>query len=140
MNLRKMSKGTGGGADPFFAISGIYLDATRFNLPHEGGIVDDGDYDVLTEITSYQGGCVGRLGNLAGCILGWKPDLERAVNSSVKSNLWEKSPEDQENSFRQKTPPLTVEEMEYLHPNRGLKDIINITHEAIPLAVPPGGD
>jgi len=53
MNLRKMSKGSGGGAGPFFVISGFHLDATRFNLPHQGGIADDGDYDVLTAITSY---------------------------------------------------------------------------------------
>jgi len=52
MNLRRIGKGTGG-ADPFFAISGFHLDARRFNLPHEGGIVDDGDCDVLTAITSY---------------------------------------------------------------------------------------
>jgi len=53
MNLRNMSKGTSGGADPFFAISGFHLDATHFNLPHQGGIADDCDYDVLTAITSY---------------------------------------------------------------------------------------
>ena len=53
MNLRKMSKGSGGGAVPFFAISGFHLDAIRFNLPHQGGIVEHCDYDVLTAITSY---------------------------------------------------------------------------------------
>jgi len=53
MNLRKTRKGTGGGACPFFAISGFHLDATRFNLPHQGGIADDDGYDMLTAITSY---------------------------------------------------------------------------------------
>jgi len=38
-----MSKGTGGGAGTFFPISGFHLDATRFNLPHQRGIADDGD-------------------------------------------------------------------------------------------------
>jgi len=53
MNLQKMSKGTSGGADPCFAISRFHLDATHFNLPHQGGIANDYDYDVLTAITSY---------------------------------------------------------------------------------------
>ena len=60
-------------------------------------------------------------------------DLEGIANSRVESNLWENSPEDQENNgFRQKTPPLTAEKMEYLQPDRALKDIINVAHEAIP--------
>jgi len=64
------------------------------------------DYDVLTEMTSFERGYVGRLGNLAARILGRKLDLARTSNSSVESNLWENSPVDQgNNSFRQKTPP-----------------------------------
>jgi len=33
-------RGRGGGP---FAISGFHLDATRFNLPHQGGVVDNCD-------------------------------------------------------------------------------------------------
>ena len=62
------------------------------------GVSDDGDYDVLTVMTSFKRGCVGRLGSLAGCILGRKLDPERAINSSVGSNLCESSQEDQENN------------------------------------------
>jgi len=70
------------------------------------GVSDDGGYDVLTVMTSFKRGCVGRIGSLAGCMLGRKLDLERAVNRSVESNLWENSTEDEENnSFLQKTPP-----------------------------------
>jgi len=104
MNLRKMSKGTGGCGGPFFPICGFPLDLTSFSSLTKGSS-DDGDYDVLTVITSYQRGCVGRLGNPADRILGLKFDLERAVNSSVESNLCENSPEDQENnSFRPVCP------------------------------------
>jgi len=87
MNLRKMSKGTGAGAGPFFAISGFHLDATRFNLPHQGGIADDCDYDALTAITSHERGCVDFLGNLANRILGQKLNLERPVNRSLEFKL-----------------------------------------------------
>jgi len=88
---------------------------------------------VLAEITSYQRGWVGRLGNLAGRILGRKFDLESAINRSLEFNQREPPPENQEhNKPPTKDPPLTVEKMEYLHPNTALKDIMNIAHEAIP--------
>lgn len=56
MNLLKMSKGTVRGVSTLFAISELDRNDTRFNLPHQGGITDDGDYKVLTEITSYKRG------------------------------------------------------------------------------------
>jgi len=105
MNLRKMSKGTGGGAGPLFAISGFHLDATCYNILHHGGIADHCDYDVLTKITSYQRGWVGRLGNLAGRILGPKVDLERAINRSLEFNKREPPPKTKSTTASDKRPP-----------------------------------
>jgi len=105
MNLRKMSKGIGGGAGPFFAISKFHLDATRYNIPHQWGIADHCDYYVLTKITSYQRGWVGRLGNLAGRILGRKFDLGRAINRSLEFNQREPPPKTKSTTASDKRPP-----------------------------------
>jgi len=87
------------------------------------GVSDGGDHDVLTVMTSFKRGCVRRLGNLADRILWQKLHLEKAVNSSVESTLWENSREDQEITASDKRhPPQTVEKIEYLHPNRELNE------------------
>ena len=66
MNIRKMNKGAGGVAGPFFATSGFDLDATRFYFPHpltNGDVkfTDDSDYSMGTAFTSYKKGNVGAL-------------------------------------------------------------------------------
>jgi methionyl-tRNA synthetase len=45
MNSEKMSKSAGNGVNPFFAIDRYGVDAIRFYMAHEGGIVDDASYE-----------------------------------------------------------------------------------------------
>ncbi|KEF51904.1 methionyl-tRNA synthetase [Exophiala aquamarina CBS 119918] len=45
MNSEKMSKSSGNGVNPFFAIDRYGVDAIRFYMAHEGGIVDDASYE-----------------------------------------------------------------------------------------------
>lgn len=45
MNSEKMSKSSGNGVNPFFAIDRYGVDTIRFYMAHEGGIVDDSSYE-----------------------------------------------------------------------------------------------
>ena len=142
MNRRKMSKSTGNAVNPSFALYEFGVDALRFYLLHEGGITDDGDYDVRTVITTYKKGCVDGLGNLAGRIRGRKFNLERAVKRfcAEEFNLSSQQlpPEAQAHyNLLQKTPHLAAEKMKDLHPNLALKEIMNAVYEVIPPPPPP---
>ncbi|PUU77669.1 tRNA synthetases class I (M)-domain-containing protein [Tuber borchii] len=133
MNRRKMSKSTGNAVNPSFALYEFGVDALRFYLLHEGGITDDGDYDVRTVITTYKKGCVDGLGNLAGRIRGRKFDLARAVKRFCieEFSLSQQLPPEAQahHNLLQKTPQLAAEKMKDLHPNLALKEIMNAVYE-----------
>ncbi|PWW78599.1 hypothetical protein C7212DRAFT_173421, partial [Tuber magnatum] len=130
MNHRKMSKSTGNAVNPFFALDRFGVDAMRFYLLHEGGIADDGDYDVRAVVERYKKGCADGLGNLAGRIRGRGFNLERAVKRSSELNMSQLPPADQAHyNLLRETPPLVAGKMKDLHPNLALKDIMNAVYE-----------
>lgn len=64
MNRAKMSKSSGNGVNPFAAIHRYGLDAIRYFMVHDGGIVDDASYDNSFIVERYKKGLQGGLGNL----------------------------------------------------------------------------
>jgi len=64
MNLRKMSKGTSGGAGPLLETTEFDPDATPLLPPSPRGFTDDGDYSIPTVFISYKKGNVDGLGSL----------------------------------------------------------------------------
>ncbi|KAG0134460.1 methionyl-tRNA synthetase-like protein [Tuber indicum] len=130
MNHRKMSKSTGNVVNPFFALDRFGVDTVRFYLLHEGGITDDGDYDVRSVVDRYKKSCASGLGNLAGRIRGRRLNLERAVRRYSKLNMSKLPPADQAHyNLLLETPHLVAGKMEDLHPNLALKDIMNAVYE-----------
>ncbi|KAG0641656.1 tRNA synthetases class I (M)-domain-containing protein [Tuber brumale] len=130
MNHRKMSKSTGNVVNPFFALNRFGVDTVRFYLLHEGGITDDGDYDVRSVVDRYKKSCAGGLGNLAGRIRGRRLHLGRAVKRYAELPMSELPPAEQAHyNLLRETPHLAAEKMEDLHPNLALKDIMNAVYE-----------
>ena len=60
----KMSKSSGNGVNPFSAIQRFGLDTIRYFMIHDGGIVDDADYENTWIAERYRTGLQGKLGNL----------------------------------------------------------------------------
>jgi len=65
----KMSKSSGNGVNPFFALDRFGVDAMRFYLAHDGGIRDDAAYDNEFVIERYKKNLHGGLGNLVSRIV-----------------------------------------------------------------------
>lgn len=64
----KMSKSTGRVVDPFLALDRFGPDVMRCYLAHDGGIVDDGNYDNIQVIKLYNTFLWAQLGNLVSRI------------------------------------------------------------------------
>lgn len=77
---QKMSKSSGNGVNPFFAIDRFGIDTLRYFLIHSGGIEKDAEYDNRLVAIRYKKDLQNGLGNLASRVLysrGW--DVQRAV-------------------------------------------------------------
>lgn len=83
----KMSKSTGRVVDPFLAIDRFGPDVMRCYLAHEGGIVDDGNYDNTQIIKLYNKLLNQQLGNLASRVM-------RGKRWSVRGAVERMSPRD----------------------------------------------
>ena len=80
INHKRMSKSSRNGVNPFFAMERFGLDVMRWYLIHEGGIVDDADYDNSYIYEKYKKFLQGGLGNLTSRVMrgkGW--NVRRAV-------------------------------------------------------------
>src|ERR1700761_910689 len=64
MNNQKMSKSTGNGVNPFYAMDRFGVDCIRFYMAHNGGIVDDAMYENSFIAETYNHLLRGGLGNL----------------------------------------------------------------------------
>lgn len=64
LGKQKMSKSTGNVVNPFYAIDRFGVDAVRFYLAYEGGILNDSDYGNNFVVSRYKKGLQGGLGNL----------------------------------------------------------------------------
>lgn len=83
LGKKKMSKSTGNGVDPFFAINRFGVDCMRYYLALDGGLKDDAAYDNDFIIDRYKKGLQGGLGNLVSRVTKGKDwDVRRAVRQS----------------------------------------------------------
>lgn len=81
MGSTKMSKSLGNGVNPFLAIERYGLDTIRYFMVHDGGIVDDADYDNSYIVEKYKRGLQDGLGNLmARIVRGRKWSVGNAVS------------------------------------------------------------
>lgn len=81
-----MSKSTGNGVDPFFALERFGVDTMRFFLSLRGGIKDDSSYDNDFILQSYKTDLQGSLGNLVSRVVGGKGwNIRRAVQSAHRA-------------------------------------------------------
>lgn len=87
---RKMSKSSGNGVNPFFAIDRFGVDPLRYFLIHSGGIEQDAEYDNGLVVTRYNKDLKNGLGNLASRVMysrGWS--VQRAVKRYTTAGLLE---------------------------------------------------
>lgn len=86
LGREKMSKSTGNGVDPFFALERFGVDTMRFFLSLRGGIKDDSSYDNDFILQSYKTDLQGSLGNLVSRVVGGKGwNIRRAVQSAHRA-------------------------------------------------------
>lgn len=91
LGKQKMAKSTGNVVNPFFALDRFGTDAMRFYLVHNGGLVDDADYDNEYIVTRYNTDLKNGLGNLTSRILNGKTwNVERAVKRYTDMELLER--------------------------------------------------
>lgn len=129
----KMSKSLGNGVNPFYAIDRYGLDTIRYFMVHDGGIVDDADYDNSFIVERYKKGLQNGLGNLLARIL-------RGKKWSIRESL------EQVNNPESKIPSLATtnemiaminqtsdqadEAMQRLNPRQALHHIMDLVYEA----------
>lgn len=134
MNHEKMSKSTGNVVNPFFAMDRFGTDPMRYYMAHEGGIVDDADYENLYIVDKYKKGLQGGLGNLVSRIVkGTKWNVRESVEGaedgdvdfgplSLKPALIE---------VMSKAPEEAARQMELLNPRGALHAIMDIVYVVI---------
>ena len=86
MNNQKMSKSAGNGVNPFWAMERFGVDAIRFYMAHNGGIVDDAMYEnsFITEVYNHL--LRGGLGNLVQRVFRSKHFSVRGAVHAVKED------------------------------------------------------
>ena len=86
MNRAKMSKSEGNVVNPFFAINRFGVDVMRYYMVHDGGIVDDADYENLFIVDRYKKDLQGGLGNLLSRVVrGQKWSVPDSVKMAAAS-------------------------------------------------------
>ncbi|KAJ5895237.1 Methionyl-tRNA synthetase [Penicillium taxi] len=131
MNREKMSKSSGNGVNPFFAIERFGVDSMRFFLTYQGGLSDDADYDNSFIIRDHKKILQGGIGNLAYRTIGCaKGKLRSYIEDATSDKLPAPSPEDlKHQSMLVQTPPRVSEHMTELNPRAALQEIISIIEQ-----------
>jgi methionyl-tRNA synthetase len=132
LGKQKMAKSTGNVVNPFWALDRFGVDVMRWYLVHEGGIMDDADYDNRFIIEKYKKNLQGGLGNLTSRVMrgkGW--DVQRAVKryshpaspSDAHPAVSDESGDEGRRMYgRIRVLPERVDaHMRELHPNRALQ-------------------
>ncbi|ORY00001.1 methionyl-tRNA synthetase-like protein [Clohesyomyces aquaticus] len=89
----KMSKSTGKVVDPFHALDRFGPDVMRFFLAHDGGLVQDADYDNIRIILLYNKFLMGHYGNLASRVMRGKKWSVRGAVERIGDRLEEECQE-----------------------------------------------
>lgn len=131
MNRAKMSKSAGNVVNPFYAIDRWGVDLVRFYMVHDGGLVDDADYNNAIIVERYKKKLQSGLGNLTSRIT--RPNLWNVRDSVVAAGN-ERSPtsntevEDALASHLEFLEGLAAnvsEHMDRLNPSAALRRVMN---------------
>ncbi|KAI9739760.1 MAG: methionyl-tRNA synthetase [Cirrosporium novae-zelandiae] len=130
LDHKKMSKSIGNVVNPFFALDRFGQDIMRYYLAHDGGIVDDADYENSYIVEKYKKGLQNGLGNLTSRILrgkGW--DVRRAVKSmaSIDPSAFNGFSETQR-TLLQELPEKVKEKLDALDVGGALKEIMEMIY------------
>ena len=142
LGRQKMAKSTGNVVNPFFALERFGTDVMRYYLVHDGGIVDDADYDNVFISDKYKKGLQGGLGNLVSRVMKGKAfNVRRAVQrfahpyfeasaQEARPSIFHESDEKGPVFYdRLRTLPDAVDQfMQDLFPNRALQTIMQGVH------------
>ena len=132
LGKKKMSKSTGNGVNPFFALERFGLDVMRWYLIHDGPTGDDASYDNTFIVEKYKKNLQDALGNLASRILrfkGW--DIRRAVQRLACSNFDPRNKDSQEIYDALRNTPMRVDDsMQELVPRKALRIIMQAIYRA----------
>jgi methionyl-tRNA synthetase len=135
MNREKMSKSSGNVVNPFFAIDRFDVDVMRYYMAHDGGIVDDADYENAYIIERYKKQLQGGFGNLLSRIVRsqkWNirdsvKQAEIEIKSQQKLNHLDPAAAAQEEIIK-KTAPLAAKKMKELNPRGSLHVIMELIY------------
>jgi methionyl-tRNA synthetase len=128
MNRRKMSKSVGNVVNPSHALDRYGVDAMRFYLAHDGGIVDDGDYSNEGIVERYKKSLQDGLGNLAGRVRGKNFDMRAAVTRGVDKSLLGKVDAAQVEML-ESLADRVAEKMQRLEVGLAIKETMNAIYE-----------
>lgn len=132
LGKKKMSKSTGNGVNPFFALERFGLDVMRWYLIHDGPTGDDASYDNTFIVEKYKKNLQDALGNLASRILrfkGW--DVRRAVQRLACSDFDSRDEDSREIYDALRNTPTRVDEsMQELVPRKALRIIMQAIYRA----------
>jgi len=133
MNREKMSKSVGNVVNPFYAMDRFGVDVIRYYMAHDGGIVDDADYDNGYIVDRYKKGLHGGLGNLVSRVVrGKKWNVRESVE--LMSNKGEKNSNEMLETSRKHTthlkrvPAQVQKSMDELNPRQALHIIMDLVY------------
>ncbi|KAK5082804.1 methionyl-tRNA synthetase [Lithohypha guttulata] len=133
MGKAKMSKSLGNGVNPFLAIERFGLDAIRYFMIHDGGIVDDADYDNMFIVEKYKKGLQDGLGNLLTRILRGRKWSIRTSLEQVMNNGSLKKPDSARIQdmieMINSTARSADEAMQSVNPRSALHNIMKLVYE-----------
>ena len=132
LGKKKMSKSTGNGVNPFFALERFGLDVMRWYLIHDGPTGDDASYDNIFIVEKYKKNLQDALGNLTSRILrfkGW--DVRRAVQRLACSKFDHRDEDSREIYDALRNTPMRVNDsMQELVPRKALRIIMQAVYRA----------
>ena len=131
MNREKMSKSSGNGVNPFFAIERFSVDTMRFSLIYRAPEGQDSDYDNEYIIRDYKKILQWGLGNLASRLIGLSTkrgkDISFYITAAASGDLPPKTVEDQEHqALLAEIPCQVADHMNQLSPKLALHKIVSL--------------
>jgi methionyl-tRNA synthetase len=131
LGKQKMAKSTGNVVNPFFALDRFGVDTIRYYLAHDGGLVDDADYENKYIVEKYKKGLQGGLGNLVSRITRPKIwNVRNSIEAAHKGTLLKPD----ESTLQQLELLESVRDsvsacFDQLNPGTALHHIMNVVYE-----------
>jgi methionyl-tRNA synthetase len=117
--------------NPFFALDRFGVDTIRYYLAHDGGIVDDADYENKYIVEKYKKGLQGGLGNLVSRITRPKIwNVENSIKAAHDGTLLEPDESTlQQLELLESVRDIVTASFDQLNPGAALHHIMNVVYE-----------